>query len=93
MIRRKSDTPARLGGDEFAVLLPDTNIKDATSIAKNILESINSPFIVGNLQLNIQCSIGISNTDNSGYDKKILFEIADTNLLKAKKNGRNQCIT
>jgi diguanylate cyclase (GGDEF)-like protein/PAS domain S-box-containing protein len=93
VLRRKSDTPARLGGDEFAVLLPDTNIKDATSIAKNILESINSPFLVGKLQLNIHCSIGISTTDNSGYDEKILFETADTNLLKAKKNGRNQYIT
>jgi diguanylate cyclase (GGDEF)-like protein/PAS domain S-box-containing protein len=93
VIKRKSDTPARLGGDEFAVLLPDTNIKNATSIAKNILESINSPFLVGKLQLNIHCSIGISTTDNSGYDEKILFETADTNLLKAKKNGRNQYIT
>jgi diguanylate cyclase (GGDEF)-like protein/PAS domain S-box-containing protein len=89
VIKRKSDTPARLGGDEFAVLLPDTDIGDAIIIAKKILDSTNPPFILGQMKLNIHCSIGISTTKNSGYDEGILFEIADINLLKAKKNGRN----
>ena len=92
IIKRKSDTSARLGGDEFAILLPETNKSYIVDIAEKILKTTTAPFQIGNIEINLSCSIGISSSEHSSYEEKILFEMADSALLKAKKNGRNQYV-
>lgn len=90
LIKRKSDTAARLGGDEFAILLPETHRDDVIIIAERILKLVALKMTVEKIEINISCSMGICSTDDSGYDEKKLFAMADSALLQAKKSGRSQ---
>jgi len=48
---RETDTVARLGGDEFAVLLPASDLSNASRIATSLLKALERPFIVENESL------------------------------------------
>src|SRR3954452_22002698 len=56
----ESGTVARLGGDEFGVLLPVMDRpSDATIVAQRLLGRRREPFIIDNLTLEVDASIGI----------------------------------
>ena len=89
---RKSDIPVRYGGDEFAILIPETNALGARRLAERLQKEIaNLKFPVGDEQISITSSIGISTfplekiTDGEG----VIVE-ADHALFVAKNKGGNQ---
>lgn len=87
---RASDTVARLGGDEFTVILE--NCQDAefiTMVCERILTSVVEPISLGQTDVNLTCSIGISLYPNDGSDGDILLQNADSAMYKAKDRGRN----
>lgn len=88
---RSFDLVARLGGEEFVAVLPDTTEDMAHFIAERLRRSIaNEAFAVGPT-LNVTTSIGgvlIAPGENS-LDS--VLKRADTQLYKAKSDGRN-CI-
>jgi len=89
---RGSDTVSRLGGDEFVILLSEIiSPEDATTSAKRILLSLNTPHsIAGEQDLqHIGGSIGISVYPEDGEDAEMLIKNADTAMYHAKENGRN----
>ena len=87
---RASDTVARLGGDEFTVILE--NSQDAeyiTAVCERILKSVVEPISLGQTDVNLTCSIGISLYPSDGADGDMLLQNADSAMYKAKDRGRN----
>ena len=87
---RASDTVARLGGDEFTVILE--NCQDAefiTMVCERILASVVEPISLGQTDVNLTCSIGISLFPGDGGDGDLLLQNADSAMYKAKERGRN----
>jgi diguanylate cyclase (GGDEF)-like protein len=87
---RDSDTVTRLGGDEFVILLAEiTHPHDAAISAKKILLSLATPHFIGDHELHIDGSIGISVYPADGEDAESLIKNADAAMYHAKENGRN----
>ena len=87
---RSSDTVSRLGGDEFVVLLSESqSAEDAARTAEKILSTLAASFSIGQQQLHITASIGISTYPNDATDAEGLIKNADTAMYRAKEEGRN----
>lgn len=87
---RNSDTVVRQGGDEFIVALPDMPRKElAIHVAEKILKTLNQPFRLGNHEVVVTASIGISYFPQDGRDADLLIKNADAAMYAAKASGRN----
>lgn len=87
---RSSDTVSRQGGDEFVVLLPEiVEVQAAIVIAQKLITSMALPHLIGDHQLHVTLSIGISIFPNGGKDLEALARNADTAMYHAKDSGRN----
>ena len=85
---RNEDMAARIGGDEFAILLIDTDIKDATVLARRLnykLKKIN----IDGLNKLITASIGLTKLDYED-DSDSFLERSDKALYIAKDKGKDQ---
>ncbi|MDR0288813.1 MAG: PleD family two-component system response regulator [Rickettsiales bacterium] len=94
---RVTDLLARFGGEEFVIVMPDTNISDAYTVAERIREIIaTEPFVLSgeNTTHSVTVSIGIAEMQKSDLDniKKFIVR-ADRYLYKAKNSGRNRVVT
>ena len=88
---RSQDTLGRIGGEEFAIILPDTNVAHASTLAERIRKAVEDTSIVHNLgTIRFTVSIGISCYDENNMDSKLLVNNADAALYAAKGAGRNQ---
>jgi diguanylate cyclase (GGDEF)-like protein/PAS domain S-box-containing protein len=85
---RPYDLPARFGGEEFMVLLPESTLADAMTIAQRIRTAI-SGVAVPDLTREITMSLGIS-TWGHGDTLGALVGRADAALYQAKRRGRNR---
>ena len=74
---------ARLGGDEFAVLLKSTNPDDATAAATRFTEVLQEPFMVKDISLDVEASIGIA-LAGPGIDVETALRRADVAMYEAK---------
>ena len=89
---RRSDTVGRHGGDEFVVLLSQVgHAEDAVFIARKILSSLATGYLIDQKHLQINASIGVSTYPDDGHDADMLIHRADTAMYEAKKLGRNNC--
>ena len=87
---REGDTVARFGGDEFTLLVPKIDIiEDAAKIAQKIHETLKIPFGIGERELFVTASIGISLYPADGLDPETLVRNADTAMYRAKDSGRD----
>jgi diguanylate cyclase (GGDEF)-like protein/PAS domain S-box-containing protein/putative nucleotidyltransferase with HDIG domain len=91
---RSSDFGARYGGEEFVILLPDTGLLEATSIAEEIRKGILSLQIEhekSKVSPMITASLGVASIiPSKDASAKKLLENADKALYIAKRNGRNR---
>ncbi len=86
---RESDTIARLGGDEFAVLLPVVSDLDrARSVSERILKSLDRPFEVEGVTLEVSVSIGIAMYPEHAEDTSRLLQCADVAMYDAKRGHK-----
>lgn len=86
---RDVDIVARYGGEEFAILLPNTDILDASVCAERFrkaLAAIRFP------NLSITASLGVSAVSQQPSSPQELLDQADKCLYVAKRNGRNQVV-
>ncbi|WP_394498408.1 GGDEF domain-containing protein [Shewanella sp. ENK2] len=88
-----NDFVARYGGEEFVVMLPNTEFKDAMTVAESIRERIAMRQLTigkeNKQQLgHITVSIGLANIQ-PGDDSETLLKRADDMLYQAKSSGRN----
>jgi diguanylate cyclase (GGDEF)-like protein/PAS domain S-box-containing protein len=87
---READTVARLGGDEFMVVLPDLNaVADAEIVVGKILAAFSDPFVVGDREIFVTSSIGITVSPDDGDDAQVLMRNADAAMYRVKDLGRN----
>ena len=91
---RATDTVARYGGEEFAILLPNTDLEGATSIAERIRARAQEyTHQDGDVAMRVTISIGLaSNRAHSPHRPEDLLTFADRALYRAKKAGRNKVI-
>jgi len=90
----KRDTMiARYGGEEFIVMLPNTSLKNAEKTAWRIRHSIiESPFVVGNLLLDIAVSFGVATSTPETNEIYHVIDLADKALYYAKNIGKNTVV-
>lgn len=89
------DLPARYGGEEFAVILPDTAIKGAESVAEQIRAMVagqrvrlkSSGRSLGQITISVGCGEYLP-----GEPVTSLIERADQALYRAKHAGRNRVV-
>lgn len=87
---RKDDTVARLGGDEFTVILENIgNVAEVEEVAKKILHSISQPIRLGEHEIYVTSSIGITLYPLDDSDIERLIMNADGAMYQAKGRGRN----
>jgi diguanylate cyclase len=87
---RGSDTASRQGGDEFLMLLTEvTWVQDTGVIADKLKKAMAEPHLIGNHQIRVTLSIGISLYPDDGKDVESLLSHADTAMYFAKRSGRN----
>jgi diguanylate cyclase (GGDEF)-like protein/PAS domain S-box-containing protein len=86
---RAGDIIGRLGGDEFVILLSDCDAEGASRIASGITEALASPLQLGDRQVPISASMGISIYPDNATDIDTLIQQADAAMYKAKQAGRS----
>jgi len=90
-LTRPVDTLARLGGDEFAMLLESgTMPQTAEEIAVRIAAMLATPFQLGDTEVTISVSIGISVALQSQSTCEELLREADLAMYLAKQNGKGR---
>jgi diguanylate cyclase (GGDEF)-like protein/PAS domain S-box-containing protein len=88
---RESDTVARMGGDEFTIILTDlSEARSAERILQKLLQALEASFNLGNEQVFVSASIGVTLYPHDATEIEDLFKNADQALYAAKGAGRNR---
>ena len=91
---RASDTLYRYGGEEFVILLPNTGVEGAESLACRIIEAYNSNHFEyqNGATIPVKASLGIAiHGEEVEFENwEDLLNIADECLYTSKTRGRNQ---
>jgi diguanylate cyclase len=89
------DITARYGGEEFAVVLPNTAMRQALTVADHIRRAVMAKELkkksTGEILGRVTISVGVSIL-RPGDDTDSLIERADACLYAAKRSGRNRVI-
>jgi diguanylate cyclase (GGDEF)-like protein/PAS domain S-box-containing protein len=87
---RGVDTVSRQGGDEFVVILADIGgVDQAAHVAGSVMQAVSQPIAIGEHEIGLSVSIGISICPSDGEDVDTLLKNADVAMYHAKQNGRN----
>jgi diguanylate cyclase (GGDEF)-like protein len=89
---RGSDVLARIGGEEFGAILRQTTAEGARNLGERLRAGVeNMPFVTATGRLPVTISIGVATmAGDEGPTAGGLLEMADRQLYRAKKEGRNR---
>jgi diguanylate cyclase (GGDEF)-like protein/PAS domain S-box-containing protein len=88
---RPSDIFARYGGEEFLVMLPETDIVQATTVAQRLLTQVRKTvFTLDPAVQGLTVSAGISAIRDADDTLEFLLERVDRALYRAKERGRDR---
>jgi diguanylate cyclase (GGDEF)-like protein len=91
-VLRKHDSLARWGGEEYLFLLPETNGIQAMQLAEKLRNKIEkAQYKQDDKNFSVTISIGLHQIDKTDTINQAITK-ADSNLYKAKEQGRNRCI-
>ena len=84
-VLRETDTASRLGGDEFAVLAVNLSGPDeAYQVAARVQAALHQPFVVDDVTLDVEASVGVAISPSHGMDVDTLLRCADVAMYTAK---------
>jgi len=84
---------ARLGGDEFAVIYTRVrNDRDVFWLAEMMLRTMQSPFDIEGIKVEIEASQGIAIAPQQGTTCSSLLRCADVAMYRAKKEMKRYCL-
>ena len=88
---RAADTVARFGGDEFTILVePVTDATGSTRAAERIQRAMAAPFLIGESEIFVSISVGVTLAGPEYEDPGQLVRDADTAMYRAKAQGRGR---
>jgi diguanylate cyclase (GGDEF)-like protein len=86
---RETDTVARLGGDEFVLIIEGVDSQaDCLFVGNKILHSLSQPARVGQTELSLSASIGISVFPDDAADMETLIRYADAAMYVGKRQKK-----
>jgi two-component system, cell cycle response regulator len=91
---RGIDLACRYGGEEFVVIMPETDLAVATTVAERLRRVIaGEPFAIqqGARSIEVTISVGIAALGGSD-DAASVMKRADQALYRAKRDGRNRVV-
>lgn len=92
---RNIDVFGRIGGEEFAIVLPETNLKQAETVAERLRDKLSETHLelANGERVPFTVSIGVSVLKEEDVGVEELLKRADAAMYRAKKYGRNRvCI-
>lgn len=88
---RESDTVARLSGDEFVlVLFNQPSLRYIVRMMERLRLAVNRPAMIGNANVLVGASMGVSVFPHDGTNAVELIRAADTAMYKAKSSNKNE---
>jgi diguanylate cyclase (GGDEF)-like protein/putative nucleotidyltransferase with HDIG domain len=85
---RSLDMPFRYGGEEFTVILPETRLDDAYTVAERIRKAIET--MMSSKVMSLTVSVGVANWPADGVTKEEIIACTDAALYRAKQTGKNR---
>jgi two-component system cell cycle response regulator len=92
---RGIDLACRIGGEEFVVVMPETDMAVAATVAERLRRKIAAePFPIeqGRRAIDVTISIGIAALESPHDTAAQLLKRADQALYRAKRDGRNRVV-
>jgi diguanylate cyclase (GGDEF)-like protein len=91
---RGVDLLGRVGGEEFAVLLPETPLAGAVTIAERLREQFAAaPVVFAGNDIPVTASFGVTVWSEADGDIAPAMKRADGALYRAKAAGRNRVVS
>jgi diguanylate cyclase (GGDEF)-like protein len=89
--KRPTDIVARIGGDEFVMLLPETDVQQASIVAERLRQKVSqTPTGEPGAEMKMTISVGVASATLSMPGVQALLKQADEALYRAKFLGRNK---
>jgi diguanylate cyclase (GGDEF)-like protein len=88
---RTTDVAGRYGGDEFVVVLPDTDAKQAQTVAERLAASVRDAASRFDATRPVTASVGVALADGSDTVAALLRR-ADENAYRAKQGGGDRVV-
>lgn len=86
---REGDILSRLGGDEFVIFIKDIEDReDVLNLAESIMRAFRQSFLIGQSNLYVSLSIGISFYPEDGETAEQILKNADVAMYRAKEDGK-----
>jgi|SRR5829696_3643201 len=92
---RGIDLPCRVGGEEFVVVMPDTDMDVATTVAERVRRKIERDlFAIESGARSVPVTVSIGAACITGRDDTVqtILKRADQALFRAKRDGRNRVV-
>jgi diguanylate cyclase (GGDEF)-like protein len=90
---RAQDSVARMGGDEFCILLPETDLSEAVSVAERLRAEVQELVIrYRGESVQVMASLGVASSEQCGLTWQGLMDYSDSALYRAKREGKNRVV-
>jgi diguanylate cyclase (GGDEF)-like protein len=87
---RKEELLARYGGEEFVMVLPETGLSTASTIAEKARRMVEKhEFVFAGKKIAVTISLGVAELSPMAADPINFIRAADERLYEAKRAGRN----
>jgi diguanylate cyclase (GGDEF)-like protein len=82
-----------MGGEEFLVVLPDVDPELGVELLEGVRRAVASyPWAEVTGGVPVTASIGVASAPFDAVDRRSLLEVADANLYRAKREGRDRLV-
>jgi len=85
---RQSNVVARYGGDEFVILMPETSVDQAHSLAERLRLWLSQDAMLA--EHHITGSFGVASFPAHGFSAEDIIRVADAGMYSAKHSGGNR---